>query len=307
VLAKPTGVVLGPLLAAHAIMRQRSFKAASLPLIGTIAGFSLYAVNNTARFGCPLTFGQPTDQLTLFHLPSGLLILLLSPGRGLIWYCPVVLALFGLDRTVVRRLDVALIFGIALAYLFVYSLWSFTAGGWSWGPRFLLPAIPGLLALAAFLRNVWRRCLVILTIVGFFVSAPTMVSYYYRIYQEEPQARENNYDLWSFSQAPFIRVWGSGARELRDAQHTDVKTLVRQAGAVTNNGPENWRTLRIVNLWWWMLPALGIPRLFGATISAVLALVGLTLMVWARWASRVASEVHRVNRFDTSRTVSDGT
>jgi len=282
VLAKPTGIILGPLLAAHAGLRDRSAKAMCLPVVGAIAGFAIYALYNTVRFGDPLNFGQP-NAFRLSNVPGGISVLMLSPGRGLIWYCPVVLALFGLDRRIVRRLDVALIFAVALAYLFVYSLWSLSSGGWCWGPRFLLPALPGLLALTAFLKNGWRRCLVVLTIAGFLVSSPTLVSYYYRIYQEEIQARENSYDLWSFSQAPFIKVLGSTSRELRDARDTDVRMLVRQSGKPSNNQPENWRTLRIVNLWWWMLPILGIPRILGAAISAMLTLVGLSLITWATW------------------------
>ena len=44
---------------------------------------------------------------------------------------------------------------------------------------------------------------------------------------------------------------------------------------------ESSRTLRIVNLWWWMLPAVGIPRIAGAAVSLALLIIGLWLIARA--------------------------
>jgi hypothetical protein len=279
VLAKPTGAILGPILGLHAALKERSLKPMLLPLLGTATGILVYFAYNHLRFGGALRFNRPLI-FSLSKLPGGLAGQLLSPWRGLIWYCPAVLALAGLSGRIFRRLDVLLIVSTTLAYLFLYSMREWT-GGWSWGPRYLVPALPGLMALCGLLESRSRMALILLTTLGFLVNAPTLVSYYERIYQEDFLAQRDPATMhWSFGEAPFVRIWGSMTKEITDAQHTDVGSLVRQAGQPENT-PDSWRTLRIVPVWWWMLPAVGVPRLFGAAIAALIASMGVLLIVWA--------------------------
>jgi hypothetical protein len=245
VLAKPTGAILGPILAVHAALKNRSLKAIMAPIFGTVTGIAIYFVYNYIRFGDLLTFGQPVA-FALSNLPGGVVGLLASPGRGLVWYCPAVLALVGLSASSLKRLDVLLVVSIAVAYLCIYAVWRDWAGGWSWGPRYLLPALPGLMALCALLRSTSRKALIALTIVGFLINAPTLVSYYDRVYQEELVAHElPKTTLWSLNQAPFLRIWGSMSREFADARRTDVRLLVQHAGE-PETSESSWRTLRIV-------------------------------------------------------------
>jgi hypothetical protein len=281
VLAKPTGAVLGPLIALHAVLRDRSRKHAALALIGTAVGIAIYLVYDRIRFGDTLNFGHPLT-LSFANFAPGASVLLVSPWYGLFWYCPVVFALAGLNRRLFMRLDVLLIVATALAYLSVYAMhgggWG---GGWSWGPRYLVPVLPILMALCGLLEGKSRRALVILTVLGFLINAPTLISYYQRIYQENRLVGVEPVDgnLWSLEQAPFVRIWGSAAREISDAQQTDVNGLVRQAGQ-PEDSRGSWRTLKIVAVWWWMLPVVGIPRSAGAAVSALLAIAGLALIGW---------------------------
>jgi hypothetical protein len=282
VLAKPTGVVLGLVLAMHAALKDRSLRSTFAPLVGTAAGLGIYFYYNYIRFGEALNFGRSITP-SLSYLPAGLAGLLASPGRGLVWYCPVVLALAGLSAKLWKRLDVMLIASIALAYLGIYAVsggdWT---GGWCWGPRYLLPALPGLIALCGLLVGTSRKALVMLTMLGFMINAPTLISYYERLYAEEMAAQEQP-DQWSLTGAPFVRVWGSAWRELDDARRTDVRLLVQHAGESENSEVSSWKTFRIVPLWWWMLPLAGIPRAVGAALSAILALAGLGL-IWWTWS-----------------------
>jgi hypothetical protein len=286
VLAKPTGAVLGPLIALHAILRDRSLKNALFALIGTASGIALYLVYNRLRFGNTLSFGHPLT-LSLGNFAGGAAGLLFSPWYGLFWYCPVVFALTGLDKKVFRRLDVLLIVATAFAYLGVYAMHGNWVGGWSWGPRYLVPVLPILMALCGLLEGRSRKALVILTVLGFLINAPTLVSYYQRIYQENRLIglEPDNGNLWSLKGAPFIRIWGSAAREIDDAQRTDVNGLIRQAGE-PEDSPNSWRTLKTVAVWWWLLPVLGIPRLLGVAASAVLAFAGLALITKVLTATR---------------------
>jgi hypothetical protein len=281
VLAKPSGIVVGPLLVAHSAVKTHSLRTALAPLCGTSVGLVLYCAYNVARFSHVFAFGQPND-FSLAHLPAGLSGLLLSPGRGLFWYCPIVISLVGLGWSALRRVDTLLIFGVFGAYLGLYSLWGDWAGGWCWGPRLLMPALPGLLALTGLLGASWRRLVAILILLGFVVNAPTLVSAYDRIYWERAVAGVPPASQWSLPEAPLVRIWGATYREISDARHTDVKDLVR---TVENPNREkgSWRVVRTVAVWWWMLPAAGIPRALGVFISVTLCLIGISLIFAAMY------------------------
>ena len=71
VLAKPPGVVLGPLFALYALISKRRAGAMIFPLLGAAAGLGLYFIYNQVRFASPLTFGQPRS-FSLRNLPGGI-------------------------------------------------------------------------------------------------------------------------------------------------------------------------------------------------------------------------------------------
>ena len=76
---------------------------------------------------------------------------LLSPGKSVFLYAPpLILALFGSLPFISRHKWWALPFiGIPLLYLLIYSSKGVWYGGSSWGPRYLVPAVPFFLVMAA--------------------------------------------------------------------------------------------------------------------------------------------------------------
>ncbi|MBK8986025.1 MAG: hypothetical protein IPM39_08085 [Chloroflexi bacterium] len=103
---------------------------------------------------------------------------LFSPGKGLIFYSPsILLAAFGLVWLASRHRAAALAAGLPLLALVVaYSGYAAWYGGQSWGPRFLLPALPlfflGVAALWDHLRHpVWRGLTVGLLLLGLLLQA----------------------------------------------------------------------------------------------------------------------------------------
>jgi hypothetical protein len=218
-------------------------------------------------------------------MPIALAGMLTCPGTGLVWYCPAVVAAAAAPRAIFKRWEGALILAVAAAYLAEHALWISSDEPWSWGPRLLLPAVPGLMALTALLERRRRWLLVALTVAGFVVNAPTLISFYERYYQEAEAAHISTAArIWNFRYAPMFRIWGAAWRESADAYRNagQVGAFVHQAGtAPLAESVESSRTLKIVNLWWWMLPALGIPRAAGAAVSSALLVCGLWLIARA--------------------------
>src|SRR5262249_788293 len=142
VLAKPTGIILGPILAVYLILKKSGRYISVLPGIGSILGFAAYGIYNEVRFANPLRFGPPWA-FSLANVPAGVAGLLFSPAYGLLWFSPAAfLAIYGCYVLARRHsLEAACISVIFLGQLLVHSIWIYSSGGWSWGPRFLLPAL----------------------------------------------------------------------------------------------------------------------------------------------------------------------
>ena len=283
VLAKPTGVIVGPAAAAFLLIRRRDIGAAAAPLGGAFIGIILYLAFNDYRFGDPLFFGQSAGfpGFRLATIPVGVMGQLISPGHGLFWYCPAVLALAFLPKSIFWRVETWLVIGVAAAYLIFYSaLWGWDSG-WSWGPRYMIAGLPGLMALTGFLNERGRRWLIGLTIVGVVIAAPTLVSAYQRLYVESAAVGITDpVRDWSITEAPITAVWGATKRTIRASilPQNDVRLLVRQAGTEYHETADAMPGLKVIALWWWMLPAAHIPAWIGALAALAMVVTGSVLV-----------------------------
>ena len=83
---------------------------------------------------------------------------------------------------------------------------------------------------------------------------------------------------WSLPLAPFLHAWPAAIRQAKDASRHDVRELFAQRGEPSQQIRDS-RALRIVALWWWVLPIAHIPRWFGFIVSAVLVSAALLVLV----------------------------
>lgn len=160
-------LVLTPALAAYAVLaagpqpgperRRQRLLGLLVPLAMTLAALGLY---NLARFGSPFETGysygdvfayrdtHPTHSLASFV--QGVYGLVLSPGKGLLEYAPV-MALTPFAAVILwarRRAETALLLTlIGLQVAGHANLLISWLGGWSWGPRFLAPVLPFMMLL----------------------------------------------------------------------------------------------------------------------------------------------------------------
>ncbi len=285
VLAKPTGVVLGPLLSCYLLAKRQPLRVCVLPSIGTFVGFAGYAAYNFSRFGNPLKFGGPARPFHITIMPVGVAGLIASPAWGLLWFCPaMILAVCGF-RLALRsfRMEAFAILAVFVGLILLYGSYEYWSAGWSWGPRFLMPALPGLAALTGLLEGKWRKALIVLTVAGFLVNAPTLFSFYERYFAELKEAgvQVDPAFNWSVRESPVLHAWPAAVREAEEASHTPVKEIFGQRGAPSQT-IENSRALRIVAVWWWVLPVVGISRWLGIVISLILVLLGCLVLLKSR-------------------------
>ncbi len=123
---------------------------------GVIPSIVVNGLFNALRFGKPWRFGPGNDESFGFPMWQGLLNLLLSPGKGLLWYSPVVLLLILAARPFWRRFPLpARLFTLTCGvYLLFYANVNYWHGDPAWGPRYLYATLPYLILP---LGEVWRR------------------------------------------------------------------------------------------------------------------------------------------------------
>jgi hypothetical protein len=106
---------------------------------------------NAAKYGSPLKTGYGNESWTT-PLPLGLAGALISPGRGLLWSFPaLILVPFGIRQfwhSPARPAALALI-GLSVVQLLNVAVWDIWRGGWTWGLRLFVPALPLLAIVAA--------------------------------------------------------------------------------------------------------------------------------------------------------------
>ena len=157
---KTTAALAIPVLGMLAFRSLRRFPAgrakAFAALIGpAIAMFAVVLWYNHYRYGDILAFGYAKGRNAdlAFGTPilTGLFGILLSPGKGLFFYSPVlVLALIGIPAFLRRhRAEGLAIIILAGAWLLIHAKWWAWSGDFGWGPRLMLPVIPLLLLFAA--------------------------------------------------------------------------------------------------------------------------------------------------------------
>jgi hypothetical protein len=269
ILAKPVGVLVAAAAFLYLVTAGKR-RPAFFVALGSIAGSGLYAFYDWIRFENVFKSGQP-DFWSLREIPTGLPGLLVSPGVGLLVCYPVVILAF---RKRLSR-EVRWIVTIATAFLLLYSCWQRWYAS-DWGPRFLMPIVPALVAASVLTR--YRRAWLILAGAGLLMQIPTVFGSperYLAVLAAEGVPFETA--VWNPRLSPTVGMWRSAIDQVRDAKHEDIHEFaVYRSSATTLTDARNFK---MVPLWWWMLPLVRIPRALGLSVAIAEALAGL-LIIW---------------------------
>ncbi len=128
---------------------------------GIFLGVIGLALFNWIRFESFFKFGYQEESF-LLHLIDGLYGVLLSPGRSIFLYSPILtLAIPGawlLYKHKNEKMLTIVVSSTSIFYILVAASWHSWDGGWSWGSRLLTPILPilGFLSAPA-IEFAWRR------------------------------------------------------------------------------------------------------------------------------------------------------
>ena len=235
--------------------------------LGVCLPLAVIAVYDVARFGDPFETGY-ADEVARWTTPffEGLFGLLVSPGKGLLWFAPIVLLSLAAGPRFARRfpLESGFVAASLLALLLLYARWYMWEGGWCWGPRFLVPVIPLLVLpvgawLASGSRSVVQRtafAIVIAASVGVQVSGlfvdPIDFHNWVKLshgFQAEAFAAAgapDYYDLvrWDWRFSPLVASWTFPVQDaflLPHAWRQPGLVLALHGGFAAGVGVSAWR------------------------------------------------------------------
>lgn len=167
VVAAPAAAVLGAvaLWCSWRAGGRYALKTCTGLAVGGIAGVMPLLIYNSFAFGSPFTMGYANVVgfegmksgffgLTAFSLGKAL-ALMVGPFRGLLPFAPVLalgpLGLWGMFRGgAPRRVSAIVIAAVFFAFVAVNASYVYWNGGWSTGPRHIVPALPFLAVAMAF-------------------------------------------------------------------------------------------------------------------------------------------------------------
>ena len=193
-------------------------------LLGGLLPAVLFAVNAYVRFGSPLDNGYPNMRYTN-PVYEGVFGLMLSPGKGLLWYAPVcIVSLFALRRSyLANRRYALLVASVMFAHLAIYSRFETWSGENAFGPRYLVPILPLLVALIAPVIDSgreWSRGVKVAALVGFVVPGLLGASMYFNgVYWDNLQAVTRSMDSESLTARQSHIAWNFQPRSSPLMQH----------------------------------------------------------------------------------------
>jgi hypothetical protein len=160
-LTKMTSLVFAPAFVVAALVERRVERRARLETalalgVGIAGAAAAHLLWNLHRFGRPFDFGYdwsetipqlPARAFLASDIPRGLAVLLLSPGKSIVIWAPaLIVAIIAFRRF--RSRDAAAGIGVLTAAsvgILFYAAYLFPEGGYSHGPRNLVPILPLLL------------------------------------------------------------------------------------------------------------------------------------------------------------------
>lgn len=290
-----------------------------VPLAGVALAAAGHFAYNVARFGNPFESGYGAQaSVGAFSTPLwvGVYGLLLSSGKGVVWFAPaVLLAIAGgaeMRRSrqhsseprhgiAARRAAgaIALMWGLAMLEFGTFQHW---AGDGSWGPRYLVPLLPpAFLAVAFALHTATRarrRVAWALAVAGLVVTLGGVAVYYgaemrkvgdypYTLALDDPRFMESSH--FNPRYTPIVEHW----RMLADDVVAHARGAWPRIGAAGTADPrlgvsvaDQQALVDAIDVWWMYARYAGLPAAPLALAALALLAAAAAAVIAARGAAR---------------------
>lgn len=198
----------------HRSGRRDALRSLATLALGFLPWALFVAAWDTIAFGNPFDTGTHPATWSM-NLLGNALGLTLSPGKGLLWYLPLVALLPWCVRRFGRRPGhVLLLFGaLAGVTMLFYSFIAYWHGDPSWGPRYLYPVTPFLilplgewLTRWRLLRTTARSALVSILGLSMLVQVAAVSVTPWRFWYRLEALQERTFNVAEWSGRPFL--WG---------------------------------------------------------------------------------------------------
>jgi hypothetical protein len=279
------------------------------PLAAFVLAFLLHGAYDVARFGTPFETGygaQATPAAYSTPLLVGLYGLLLSSGKGVMWFAPALwLAPAGWNamRAAAGRARATAIAALLMgaAALLLYGRFQHWAGDGSFGPRYLVPVLPAAFLLVTFALDhasrTRRAIAAVLGLAGLLVTIGGVAIYFgaqmreagdypYTLPLDHPHFMESSHFNPRFS--PILGHWAMLRRNLSLAVHGHAPRIVaggdagQSAGGRIGVSEDDQRALlEGFDFWWTYAAYAGVPGAPLALMALLLFAGGATLLIVA--------------------------
>lgn len=314
--------MLGIVLVALSALGWRRWQRWLIPLGGIALAIAGHLAYNVARFGNPLESGYGAQaSVSAFSTPllAGLYGLLLSSGKGVVWFAPaIVLAFAGwAEMTRPRAHSDGPRHGVAArnAAIASLALWGFAlvefstfqhwAGDGSWGPRYLVPLLPSAFLAVAFAleaaSRARRRAAWALGVAGLLVTLGGVGVYYgaemryvgdypYTLALEDPHFMEASH--FNPRCTPIAVHWRMLAQDVAAHARGDWPKI-GAAGAVDPrlgvSVTDQQALVGAIDVWWMYARYAGLPGL-PLALAALALVFGAIAALRAAWRSACGEE-----------------
>jgi len=284
-LFRPTTILAFPGL----MIICRSRKNMAYAAAGLIPGSILLCTYNMLRFGSPIETGYQQAWLAanpalisasgfdLARMIPQALALWVSPGKGMLFFSPILLALFLFSKES-RGENRAFVFAVA-ATVVTYSLFyganfAWHGSAWSWGPRYLIPLIPLLILLIPIpsRKSYQFAAIAVLALFSVIIQLAATLTNYKRhllhTYLEHPAAFQDGSIFYNFCLSPLAALPGNIVYLLKRLQHTDVLFTYFSPGPWMNEARivsigtmlDSSIDLNSFDVWWMRLQYFPLPE-----------------------------------------------
>ncbi len=306
-----------PLALACLLPLARSPRLWLWPALSVAAALAGHVAYDFARFGSAFETGYGTQATPAAYstpLAVGLYGLLLSSGKGVLWFAPALwlapLGLAAMTRAGAHRADAperrrALALagrGVIVVWaggLLLYATFEHWAGDGSWGPRYLVPLLPlAFLGVAAALEGASRarrRVAWALALAGLVVQTGGVAIYFgaqmreagdypYTLPLDHPRSMSDSHFNPAFS--PIGDHWRMLTRNAGEHLRGAAPRIAGggEADARLGIGPDDQRRLlHALDFWWTYMAYAGVSsRAIAAALSVLLAALAGALLLLRR-------------------------